>query len=54
MVPRRPPISGLPRRVEGVRLTRCALTADPVPDCKPPGVGSIDTAAGLTLYRWRR
>lgn len=32
-----PPAAGLPRRVEGARLTRCALTADLVPDCKPPG-----------------
>lgn len=29
------------------------MTADPVQDCKPPGVGNIETAAGLTLYRWR-
>lgn len=28
MVPRRPPVVGLPRRVEGARLTRCALAAD--------------------------
>ena len=55
MVPRRQPrpATGLPRRVECAGLTRCALTADIVPDRKPPGVGSIETAAGLTLYRWR-
>lgn len=37
MVPRRPPrhVAGLPRRVEGASW--CALTADPVPDRKPPG-----------------
>jgi hypothetical protein len=43
---RRAPAAGLPCRVEGDRLTRCALTADPVPDCKPPGVGSIETPPG--------
>lgn len=46
------PPAGLPRRVEGA--SRCTLTADPVSDHKPPGVGSIETAAGLTLCRWRR
>lgn len=54
MVPRRPPrhAAGLPRRVKGA--SRCALTADPVPDRKQPDVGSIETAAVLTFYRWRR
>lgn len=40
MVPRRPPCppaARLPRRVDGAGLTGCALTADPVPDRKPPG-----------------
>lgn len=46
MVPRRPPrpAAGLPRRVEGARPP--ALTADPVPDCKPLGVESIETPPG--------
>lgn len=34
----------MPRRVQSA--SRCALTADPVPDCKPPGVGSIETPPG--------
>ena len=33
-----------PRRVESARVP--ALTDDPVPDCKPPGVGSIETPPG--------
>ena len=51
---RRATAAVLSSRVEGAGLTRCALTADTLPDHKPPGVGSIETAAGLTLYRWRR
>ena len=43
MIPRRP-AAGLPCLVEGARMP--ALTTDPVPDCKPPGVGSIETPPG--------
>ena len=32
---RRALVAGLPRRVKGA--SRCALTADPVPDLQPPG-----------------
>nr|DAT72484.1 MAG TPA: hypothetical protein [Caudoviricetes sp.] len=38
MVPRRPALLLL--------LDRPALTADPVPDCKPLGVRSIETPPG--------
>lgn len=52
MVPRRPPrpVAGLPRRVEGA--SRCTLTADPVSDYKPPGVGSIETPPGWHGLRY--
>lgn len=44
MVPRRPlrPCRWTARRVEGAKLALCTLTVDPVPDCKPPGVRSIE------------
>ena len=49
MVPRRPaapPLAaGLSRRVEDARPP--GLTTDPVPDCKPPGMESIETPPGL-------
>lgn len=47
---RRAPAAGLPRRVEDARPP--ALTADPVPDCKPPGVGSIETPPGWHGLRY--
>lgn len=48
MVPRRPAAPLLLDCPAGWRVPDCPpLTADPVPDCKPPGVESIETAAGL-------
>ena len=41
---RRAPAARLPRWVEGARIP--GLTADPVPDCKPPGVESVETPPG--------
>nr|DAL35404.1 MAG TPA_asm: hypothetical protein [Caudoviricetes sp.] len=42
--PAAPLAAGPPRRVEGAKPP--VLTADPVPECKPPGVGSIETPTG--------
>lgn len=47
---RRTLAAGLPRRVEGARPP--ALTADPVPECKPPGVGSTETPPGWHGLRY--
>lgn len=47
MVPRRPPRSLLLDCPAGWRVPdRPALTADPVLDCKSPGVRSIETPPG--------
>lgn len=52
VVPHRPPrpATGLPRRVKGA--SRRALTADTVPNRKPPGMGSIETPPGLHGLRY--
>ena len=55
MVPpgRRALAAGLPRRVEGARMPAPPwLTADPVPDLQPPGVGSIETPPGWHGLRY--
>ena len=49
---RRASAAGLPRREEGTRLTRCALTADPVPGLQPQGMGSIETPPGWHGLRY--
>lgn len=47
---RRASAAGLPRRVEGARTP--VLTDDPVPDLRPPGVGSIETPPGWHGLRY--
>ena len=38
--------------MEGAKLALCALTVDPVPDRKPPGVRSIETPPGWHGLRY--